>query len=382
MSIIPKTIEITLKSPVNKNFRCQVAANSLDIDVEKKSIHHLKIENAALPEKWNIGIVYGSSGSGKTTLMKQIFGEDCFDFKLNPDEPVINQFNNDIPYEECASILTGIGLSSVPCWIRPVKTLSNGQHARAHSALAMTSTADIVCIDEWTSVVDRTVAKAMSHCLQKYAKRNNKRIILCSCHYDILEWLNPDWLIDCNKQKFIPRAQEAFFFEPREKLKFDIRTVERDTWRYFSKYHYLSSNLPGGKLYLFGLFHGDDQVGFHCYANYCCQHRGQKKVLHSNRLVIHPDYCGLGLGLKFINLTAQYMLNTYKNIAIFSKFSAIPTHKARKNCKEWIFLGSRRLMKAHDKTGKRMDRQTGFREKGVRTFHYKFIGSQNSVEPI
>jgi len=379
---LPSEIEIKLQSPVSKDFRCQVAANSLDIDVEKKSIHHLKIQNIKPAENWNVGIVYGSSGSGKTTLCKQMFGQDCFDFKLNPEIPIINQFPEDMPYETCAQTLNGIGLSSVPCWIRPVNTLSNGQHARAHSALAMIQEKELVCIDEWTSVVDRTVAKAMSHCLQKYAKRNNKKIVLCSCHYDIIEWLNPDWLIDCNKQRFIPREQEAFFFEPREKLKFTIRTVGRDTWRYFSKYHYLSSNLPFGKLYIFGLFYGEDQVGFHCYANYCPQFKGQKKILHSNRLVIHPDFCGLGLGLKFVNLTAQYMLDTYKRISIFSKFSAMPTHKARKNSKEWVFLGARRKMGARRKRGvnpsgpgkRRIQRESGFREKGIKTFHYKFIG--------
>ena len=36
-------------------------------------------------------------------------------------------------YKECASMLTGIGLNSVPCWIRPVKTLSSGQKARAEA---------------------------------------------------------------------------------------------------------------------------------------------------------------------------------------------------------------------------------------------------------
>jgi len=226
MSTFPSEIEVILKSPVSNEFRCQVAANSLDIDVEKKSIHHLKIEKIELPENWNVGVVYGNSGSGKTTLMKQVFGNDCFSFSLDPNKPIINQFQKDIPYKECAKILTGIGLSSVPCWIRPVNTLSNGQYARAHSALAMTIEKDIVCIDEWTSVVDRTVAKAMSFCLQKYAKKNNKCIILCSCHYDIIEWLNPDWLIDCNKQLFVPRKQEAFFLNHEKNLNSQSELLE------------------------------------------------------------------------------------------------------------------------------------------------------------
>jgi hypothetical protein len=33
----------------------------------------------------------------------------------------------------------------------------------------------------------------MSNALQKYIRRTNKKIILASCHFDIMEWLLPDW---------------------------------------------------------------------------------------------------------------------------------------------------------------------------------------------
>jgi ABC-type multidrug transport system ATPase subunit len=209
----PETIDIKLKSEIFKNFRCQVAANSLDIDVNKKSEHHLHIENVKIPENWNLGLVYGSSGSGKTTCIKKIFGDDVFNIKINEEEPIINQLNENLTYDECANLLNGIGLNSVPCWIRPVKTLSNGQKARAEAVLLMTKGEDIIFIDEWTSVVDRTVAKAMSLCIAKFAKKHNKKIVLLSCHYDILEWLNPDWLIDCNKEKFELSKQKDFFLQ-------------------------------------------------------------------------------------------------------------------------------------------------------------------------
>ena len=214
--MIPKSVEVVLKSEVFKNFRCKLACDSLDIDAEKKSIHHLKIEKIDIPKDWNIGLIYGASGSGKTTLARNIFGENIFKNTLNDDEPILNQLPQEMNYDECANILNGIGLTSVPCWIRPVKTLSNGQRARAEAALLMTSNEGIVVIDEWTSVVDRTVAKAMSHCIQKFARKQKKQIIILSCHYDILEWVKPDWMIDCNKQEFI-LPKSAGFFLPRKK---------------------------------------------------------------------------------------------------------------------------------------------------------------------
>ncbi len=215
--MISKTVEVTLQSPVSNSFRCKMAANSLDIDVKKKSIHHLKIENINIPADWNIGIIYGASGSGKTTLAKKLFGEDCFKVMLDEKKPILEQFPEDWNYEKCQKTLNGMGLSSIPCWIRPVNTLSNGQKARAEAALLMSKNDELTIIDEWTSVVDRTVAKAMSNCLQKTAKKEKKKIIILSCHYDIIEWLKPDWLIDCNKQQFVLPKSDAFFLPQKKR---------------------------------------------------------------------------------------------------------------------------------------------------------------------
>lgn len=196
-----KTYSLKLESPVSNSFRCQKAANALDIDTAKKAIHTFKVK-ADLETPFDIGLIVGASGSGKTTLAKEIYGKDCFAEYLDLSKPVIEQFPEEYSYEECASLLSGVGLTSVPCWIRPAHTLSNGQKARAEAALAMVADKEVIVIDEWTSVVDRTVAKAMSHCVQKHARRQKKKIVLVSCHYDITDWIQPDWIIDCNKQTY------------------------------------------------------------------------------------------------------------------------------------------------------------------------------------
>jgi ABC-type ATPase with predicted acetyltransferase domain len=373
--MIPNKIEVILKSKVNKDFRCQVAANSLDIDVEKKSIHHLKIDNINLPKQWNIGLVYGNSGSGKTTMIKHLFGDDIFNIKLNEEEPIINQLPETLNYEECAKMLNGIGLNSVPCWIRPLKTLSNGQKARAEAVYLMTKADEIVFIDEWTSVVDRTVAKAMSKCLYKYAKRTNKRLVLCSCHIDIIEWLNPDWMLDCNKQEFVLPKSEAFFFKERTKLKFEIKEIDRTSWKYFSKYHYLNERLPGGKLYLYGLFHNDNQIGFQCFANYTPHRKGTLIIYHSNRTVVHPDYNGLGLGIKLINKTSELLINKIE-CRIMAKFSSTPVYKAMIKQDVWKYLGFNRKFGKYV-MGKRMNRKSGQREKGVKTYNFEYKNTTN-----
>lgn len=369
----PKTIDVKLQSEVFTNFRCQVAANSLDIDVKKKSIHHLHIDNVAIKDNWNIGLVYGASGSGKTTLVKKLFGDDIFKSIIDEETPIINQLPSNLSYEECANLLNGIGLNSVPCWIRPVKTLSNGQRARAEAVLLMSQDSEIVFIDEWTSVVDRTIAKAMSLCIYKFAKKYNKKIVLLSCHYDILEWLKPDWMIDCNKQQFELPKSDAFFFTEREKLQFTIREVGRETWKYFSKYHYLNDNLPAGKIFLYGLFHNDNQIGFQCFANYTPHSDKSKKIIyHSNRTIIHPDYNGLGLGIMLINETSSLLLQKV-DCKIMAKFSSTPVFKAMRKQKQWRFLGEQREMGIKRK-GKGMQRASGFRDKGIKFYNFEYIG--------
>lgn len=371
-----ETLEVILESPVDKSFRCKMAADSLDIDVTKKSRHHLKINDVSIPKDWNIGIVYGASGSGKTSLLVKMFGEDVFKSIIDPDQPIINQLPEDLPYDECAKLLNGIGLNSVPCWIRPVKTLSNGQKARAEAVLLMCQDKEIVSIDEWTSVVDRTTAKAMSLCIQKFAKRNKKKIILCTCHYDIIEWLSPDWLIDCNKQEFFRRQQAEFFFSERDKLDFEIKEVEKTSWKYFSKYHYLSDRLPGGDVHIYGLFINGNQIGFKCFANYVpFVNKKKKKIYHANRLVIHPDYSGLGLGLPFSEITNDLFLKKMNNsVRVMAKFSAIPMYKVLIKSKKWAFLGKKRTMGKLDSGTIAGRGRESFRQYGATSFLFEYIG--------
>ena len=317
--------ELTLKSQPSNTFRCQKAANSLDIDVSKKLTHEFKVK-ADLESPYQLGLIVGASGSGKTTFAKKVFSENCFKTLLDDSRPVIDQFPEQYSYDECAEFLSGIGLTSVPCWIRPAGTLSNGQKTRAECALQMASDNEFIVLDEWTSVVDRAVARVMSHCVQKYARKHNKKIVLLSCHYDVIDYLNPDWIIDCNKQEYIDRRSLWHIFKNPERLKFDIREVSKESWKYFSKYHYLSDKLACGVQVFYGLFHGDNQIGFQAFSNYTpWQDKSKKMILHSNRTVIHPDYAGFGLGVKLINETSKILCDKYK---IMAKFSSVPIYKS------------------------------------------------------
>ena len=354
-----KTYELTLESEPWDSFRCQKAANSLDIDLSKKLRHEFKVE-ADIESDFNVGLIVGASGSGKTTLATSIYGEAALGRVLDPSQPVIEQFPDEYTYEDCVRSLNGVGLSAVPCWIRPAASLSNGQRERAEIALQMAREDKLVVIDEWTSVVDRTVGKIMSDCIQRWARKQDKQVVLMSCHYDVLDWLQPDWVIDCNKQEYIDRR--CLRRSRKEKLTFELRKIGRESWRFFSKYHYLSERLPGGHIELFGLFLGDDQIGFQCFANYVPwreseRAQGRKKMMHSNRTVIHPDYVGLGLGLILINESSKVMHN--EGFKVMAKFSSVPVFKAFQKSERWNYLGTTRDHKMV--LGGTMERKLGFR---------------------
>jgi ABC-type dipeptide/oligopeptide/nickel transport system ATPase subunit len=326
---------VDLKSAISKSFRCVKAAQSQDIDVEKKSTHHKELF-VDVDSPYSIGVIVGSSGSGKTTLARQLFGSAFSEDRImDPQRPVIDQFPEGFTYDQCQRILCDIGLSSVPCWIRPASTLSNGQRFRAEVALSMAKTDGITIIDEWTSVVDRTVAKVMSHCVQKHARRENKQVVLLSCHYDVLDWLQPDWIIDCNTDTFTCRR--SLPKTRTEQLQFEVRECDKKYWKMFSKYHYLSENLCGGSCWYFGIFEKETNTicGFGAYSSYV---PGNRFLVHSNRVVIHPDYCGIGLAQRFVNITAAEMKR--RGFRVMEKNSSKPRWSALKRDPRWKLLSS------------------------------------------
>ncbi len=343
------------------------AAQSVDLDSEEKSWHRLAIKGVDLETPFNVGLIYGASGSGKSTIARHMFG-DFEQLLVDPTKAVIDQFPAAMEYDERQALLNGIGLSQIPCWIKPLGMLSNGQQERAKTALELARDKELYVFDEWTSVVDRNVAKVMSHCVQKLARKKGKRVVLISCHADVLDWLNPDFVIDCNAQQYVDRRALCPGFSRSEQLRFDIRECDKSSWRNFSKYHYLSDNLPGGIVKFFGLFLGEKQVGFQCFANYV-PHRGTGKIImHSNRTVIHPDYVGLGIGMKLIDETSAMMERA--GYRVMAKFSAMPVFRAMIKNPRWRFIEKRRDT---GEAGAKMQRKTAFRMNVV-SYCFEFMG--------
>lgn len=155
---------------------------------------------------WQIGLVVGASGSGKTSIGKKLFdGGKIVDLYGGWDstKPIVEAIAPDGDFNAVTGALASVGLGDVPSWLRPFHALSNGQQFRAGLARLICDAPNGVVVDEFTSVIDRQIAKIGAMAFAKGWRRNNgKKIVLLACHYDIIEWLQPDWVFDTSTGEF------------------------------------------------------------------------------------------------------------------------------------------------------------------------------------
>lgn len=192
--------KIVLESEiVNDNFTQYLYDN---YDIQNKELTTTEVPIPSMEDidtmnkdNWNIMLICGKSGSGKSTILREMFG-DVKHIEIDRNKAVISQFPN-ISEEDVCDLLSSIGLSSVPTWLRKPNELSNGERARFDIAKAIyDANGGIVVLDEYTSVVNRAAAKSMSYALQRYARQKDIKIIIASCHFDIIEWLQPDYVFN------------------------------------------------------------------------------------------------------------------------------------------------------------------------------------------
>ena len=193
---------IELKSSVIEDKYTQYISDKYDLQVtsEHKTLIPMINEEELESFKWNIGLICGNSGSGKSTILKKMKNFQEIIPSYDMSKPLISQFPH-LTEEETCDLLSSVGLSSVPVWLHKPNELSNGEKARLDICwlLGNMKNCTIFC-DEFTSVVNRQCAKSLSFALQRYVRKNNLQIVLASCHFDIIEWLNPDWIFNLNKQ--------------------------------------------------------------------------------------------------------------------------------------------------------------------------------------
>ena len=346
------TINVQLECPVFDSFRVQQVAGMFDVPLADKVREQFSVEIPPLDFDWQIGVLVGPSGSGKTTLARQLFAERFVErIDWPSDRAVIDCFGN-LSIREITGLLTAVGFSSPPSWVKPYQVLSGGEKFRCDLARALSateiaisstnslspSTLPLVAFDEFTSVVDRNVARIGSAAVSKGIRSGHIqcKFVAVTCHYDILEWLAPDWVIDMANREFTlydvgPNSSEPGCLQPgasktpksdpnqnqpplpnhhstvhhrrrlrRPTIQLQLHRCRHALWRLFARHHYLSAGLSKMARCFVALWHGEP-------VSFCATLPviGKKKHWRISRVVTLPDYQGVGIGMRVVEAVAD-----------------------------------------------------------------------------
>lgn len=301
--------KLVVQTKIPNSFRNEKVKGMFDVN-RCEIINEWNVDIPIEGIKWNIGVIVGSSGSGKTTIAKKIFKDyEFFDgFLWDNAKTVIDNFDESFSPKQITEILSKVGFSSPPDWLKPFSALSNGQKMRVEIARILLEKNNPVIYDEFSSVVDRQVAKIGSYAIQKYIRKENKQFIALSCHYDILEWLQPDWVYDVSKNEF-----KKDFLWRRPEIKCDIRTAEQSEWKIFKKFHYLSSEHNNAShKYIVEI--NNIPVAWCSVLHF--PHPKIKNMKKIHRIVVLPDYQGIGIGSKFLDKIAEIYSQKKQRVTI------------------------------------------------------------------
>ena len=248
---------------------------------------------------WKIGLIVGPSGSGKTSIGRKIFGDVAAIY--DPDDwptgrPIVDAIAPDGDFDAVTGALASVGLGSVPTWLRPFPVLSNGEKFRANLARLVCEAPERVVVDEFTSVVDRQIAKFGALAFQKSWRRAGGKCVLLSCHYDVIDWLEPDWVYDTAKGEY---AGRSLWRRPRFDL--EIWQTDKRYWHLFEPHYYLKLPSMIAATYYVGFVDGEPV----CHLGVSPWFHNGAGAVRASRMVVAPEWQGAGVGMRFLNEVLQ-----------------------------------------------------------------------------
>lgn len=195
-------IRVDQEVPKYKSYAVERTLGMYNVDAADGSHFKLDVDIPVEKDDWAIGMIVGPSGSGKSSVVSKIMNDTAAGFvewtggDWDKKRPIIDILS-EVDYAKATGSLSAVGLGSVPSWLRPYQVLSTGEKFRADMAALLLSGHQKVMIDEFTSVLDRQVAQVGAGAFAKsWRRKKGRQIVLVGCHYDTLEWVQPDWWID------------------------------------------------------------------------------------------------------------------------------------------------------------------------------------------
>ncbi len=210
------SFDIVKESPLSDSFRVTTIRSQFDLKmqtVRERFSGNIDIED----RDWRVGLIYGASGTGKSTIARELFPQDYirgFDYHA---PSILDDMPAGRSTEDIARIFNAVGFSSPPSWMKPYDALSTGEKMRVDIARAILEDRQRIVFDEFTSVVNREVARIGSVAVSKTVRKLGKQFIAVACHDDIIDWLAPDWTFCTNDFSFFLRKDN----DPASPAKFE-----------------------------------------------------------------------------------------------------------------------------------------------------------------
>jgi len=320
------TFDIIKEVKPTKTFRVASVIGKFDLQSENV-VEHFK-GDIDIPNEWQVGLIVGKSGTGKTTIARQLFPDSYITSYEYTKETVLDDMPKDCSVEQITSAFNSVGFSSPPSWLKPYSVLSNGQKMRVDLARAILEDQKFFVFDEFTSVVDRNVAEIGSFAMQKAIRKTDKQFIAVTCHFDVQDWLLPDWVFNTDTMTFQSFEGQK---KNRPDIKFEIFNYgDKSIWKMFAKHHYLSHS-HNNAANVFVATVNDEVAGFISVLHF--PHPKVKNMKKVHRLVILPDYQGAGIGLRLLNEIGKIYKHEQQRFNIMT--SAPSLIFALKKSKQW-----------------------------------------------
>lgn len=313
-------INVVVESEISNHPRIRQLESMFDVPSQKKQRIEWKGNIPIEKEKWNVGLIVGASGSGKTTVAKELFGQlkNPEDEIKDKTKSVVECFDENSSMEEIAAICQAVGFNTIPAWMRPFNVLSNGEKFRSSLAMQLIKDEELLVVDEYSSVIDRQVAQIGSHAVQKYVRKKDKKFVAVSCHYDVIDWLQPDWIFEPHNMSFVRRCLRR-----RPNVEIKIYRSTYDSWKIFAPFHYLTSELnKAAKCYVLSV-NGKPAAFAAMLHRPISQGENHKPIWGCSRLVTLPDYQGLGLAFVLIDEVSSYFANQNKRTRTYPAHPAL-----------------------------------------------------------
>jgi GNAT superfamily N-acetyltransferase len=294
-------MNITVETPIAETPRVAQVRGLFDLPRTEHSRLAWTVELPLERRPWQLGLVVGPSGCGKSTVAHHLWPE-ALDHtaalaRLNRG-CVVDAFPDAWPVADIAELLSAVGFASPPAWLRPFRVLSTGQQFRVTLALLLAAAppGGLVVCDEYTSVVDRTVAQVGSLALAKTVRRRGLRFVAVTCHEDVEAWLQPDWVYRPAENLFQWRCLQR-----RPAIRLEIVRCQASAWPLFSPHHYLS-HVHHRSAVCFLATWQERPVAF---SSWLSRFGPGPPARREHRTVTLPDYQGAGIGAAFSALVAS-----------------------------------------------------------------------------